>query len=86
MLKAWFVSKGTVYEFLAILSLRESNSDVPYSSLGEYVDLYGYGTKTKVTVQGRTIEVLPLAHPRQIGALGAHSEKWFLLHKKWKKG
>ena len=58
-------------------------TDVPYSSLGEYVERYGYGTKTEITIQGRTIQVLPLAHPRQIGALGAHSEKWFLMHKNW---
>ena len=25
----------------------------------------------------------PLAHPRQIGALGAHSEKWHRLHREW---
>ncbi len=45
----------------------------------------GYGTKTEVTINGKTIQVLPLAHPRQIGALGAHSEKWFLAHKEWEK-
>lgn len=61
-------------------------TDVPYSSLGEYVELFGYGTKTEVIIQGRTIQVLPLAHPRQIGALGAHSEKWFLMHKNWEQG
>lgn len=58
-------------------------ADVPYCSLGEYVELYGYGTRTELTIQGRTIQILPLAHPRQIGALGAHSEKWFLMHKNW---
>ena len=58
-------------------------ADVPYSTLGEYVALYGYGNKTEVTIQGRTIQVLPLAHPRQIGALGAHSEKWYWAHKNW---
>ncbi|MBR4863452.1 MAG: hypothetical protein IKU07_02655 [Oscillospiraceae bacterium] len=59
---------------------------VPYHSLGEYVDLYGYGIRTEVTIAGKTIQVLPLAHPRQIGALGAHSEKWFFAHKKWEEG
>lgn len=58
-------------------------ANISYASLGEYVELYGYGTKTEVTIQGKTIQVLPLAHPRQIGALGAHSEKWFLMHKNW---
>ena len=36
-----------------------------------------------VTIQGKTIKVLPLAHPRQIGALGTHSEKWYQMHQKW---
>lgn len=58
-------------------------ADIPYSSLGEYVQLYGYGTKTDVTIHGQTIQVLPLAHPRQVGALGTHSEKWFQMHKNW---
>jgi len=59
-------------------------ADVPYTSLQEYVDLYGYGTATDVTIDNRKIKVLPLAHPRQIGALGAHSEKWNRLHQEWK--
>ena len=58
-------------------------ADVPYHSLQEYVDLYGYGTATDAVIDGRTIKVLPLAHPRQIGALGAHSEKWNKLHQEW---
>ncbi len=61
-------------------------ADVPYASLGEYVDLYGYGNPTETIIGGKSIKVLPLAHPRQIGALGAHSEKWNLAHKKWEKG
>ena len=31
----------------------------------------------------KKIKVLPLAHPRQIGALGAHSERWNIMHKDW---
>lgn len=58
-------------------------ANVPYSSLQEYVDLYGYGTPTDVMIDNRKIKVLPLAHPRQIGALGAHSEKWNKLHQEW---
>ena len=60
-------------------------ADVPYSTLGEYVDLYGYGNPTKTMIGGRCIKVLPLAHPRQIGALGAHSERWNLEHSEWEK-
>lgn len=58
-------------------------ADVPYSTLQEYVDLYGYGNPTDVTIQSKTIKVLPLAHPRQIGALGYHSKTWCEMHQKW---
>jgi uracil-DNA glycosylase len=60
-------------------------ADVPYSTLGEYVDLYGYGNPTETVICGKTIKLLPLAHPRQIGALGAHSERWNAMHKEWEK-
>jgi len=60
-------------------------ADVPYSTLGEYADLYGYGTPTDVVIAGKKMKVLPLAHPRQIGALGAHSEKWCRMHAEWEK-
>lgn len=58
-------------------------TDVPYSTLGEYVALYGYGNPSDVTIDGKTLKVLPLAHPRQIGGLGTHSEKWRNMHKQW---
>ena len=58
-------------------------ADVPYSTLGEYVDIYGYGNPSEVLINGKSLKVLPLAHPRQIGALGAHSEKWFNMHREW---
>ena len=49
----------------------------------EYVDIYGYGNSSDTIINNRKISVLPLAHPRQIGALGAHSEKWNNAHHKW---
>ena len=55
-------------------------ADVPYSTLQEYVDLHGYGNPSDTMIQGRRVSVLPLAHPRQIGALGAHSERWHKAH------
>ena len=58
---------------------------VPYRSLQEYVDRYGYGNSSDTIVQGKHIKVLPLAHPRQIGALGAHSERWYKAHAEWEK-
>ena len=60
-------------------------ADVPYTTLGEYVERYGYGNPTETVICGKAIKVLPLAHPRQIGALGAHSEKWNLAHSEWEK-
>lgn len=60
-------------------------AEVPYRTLQAYVDLHGYGTPAPVELNGRTVMVLPLAHPRQIGALGAHSEKWNKMHRDWEK-
>ena len=57
--------------------------DVPYSSLQEYCDLYGYGNPSDIEIKGQKMKVLPLAHPRQIGALGAHSENWHKAHLNW---
>ena len=58
---------------------------VDYASLQEYADIFGYGNQSSVIIDGRTISVLPLAHPRQIGALGSHSEKWNVAHLQWEK-
>lgn len=58
-------------------------ADVPHSTLQEYCDLYGYGMKSEVTIGGQRMQVLPLAHPRQIGALGAHSRRWHDAHVEW---
>ena len=58
-------------------------TSVNYTSLQEYKDLYGYGNPTEASINGKMIKILPLAHPRQIGALGAHSYKWFNTHLDW---
>lgn len=58
-------------------------SDVSYSTLQEYADQYGYGNLSDAVIRGKIFRVLPLAHPRQIGALGAHSEKWHQAHAEW---
>ncbi|MBR6382216.1 MAG: hypothetical protein IKS07_11170, partial [Lachnospiraceae bacterium] len=60
-------------------------SDVPYRTLQEYTDLWGYGNPSEVSIGGKHIRVLPLAHPRQIGALGSHSERWYLAHATWER-
>ena len=58
-------------------------TDIKYSSLQDYVNLFGYGNSSEITIGKRTINVLPLAHPRQIGELGVHSDKWSEEHSKW---
>lgn len=68
---------------IPIAQYLKKAADVPYSTLGEYVEMYGYGNPSAVTVGGKHLQVLPLAHPRQIGALGLHSEKWNAMHRAW---
>ena len=68
---------------IPILQFLSRVAEVNYKSLQEYVDLYGYGNCSQTTINGKTYKILPLAHPRQIGALGAHSEKWYKLHQEW---
>lgn len=58
-------------------------ADVGFQSLQQHADIYGYGNAVNTTISGREVRVLPLAHPRQIGALGLHSEKWNSLHRRW---
>lgn len=68
---------------IPIAQFLNAVAEVPFTSLQEYVNLYGYGNATDVCIDGSKIKVLPLAHPRQIGALGAHSEIWYRLHQEW---
>ena len=58
-------------------------ASLPYSTLGQYVSLYGYGQITTAHIGGKELRILPLAHPRQIGGLGAHSESWKKIHQNW---
>ncbi|MBQ4100366.1 MAG: hypothetical protein IJC83_02335 [Oscillospiraceae bacterium] len=58
-------------------------ADISYSTLGEYYRLYGYGVTTDVTIGGKNFKILPLVHPRQIGALGTCNKRWFNIHKEW---
>ena len=58
-------------------------TNVNYKSLQEYKELHGYGIPTDVTINGKPIKVLPLAHPRQIGGLGSHSSEWHTVHLEW---
>ena len=68
---------------IPVLQFLNRVAEVNYTSLQEYIDLYGYGNYSQAAINGKTYKILPLAHPRQIGALGAHSEKWCRLHQEW---
>ena len=58
-------------------------SDIDFSSLREYTEKYGYGKPLKVNISNMPIEVVLLAHPRQIGGLGRSNAYWYNEHKKW---
>lgn len=60
-------------------------ADVDYKSLKEYKERYDYGSQSEAVINGKTYKILPLAHPRQIGALGSHSSDWFRLHQEWER-
>lgn len=42
-----------------------------------------YGKTFRTDINGRQINVLPLAHPRQIGKLGLSSQLWYQRHLDW---
>lgn len=46
-------------------------------------DECSYGRLHEANIAGRHVQLLPLAHPRQIARLGLHSPKWFALHAHW---
>ena len=46
-------------------------------------DRNSYGRLHSIRVGNKEIEVLPLAHPRQIAKLGKSSAVWYNLHKTW---
>jgi uracil-DNA glycosylase len=45
----------------------------------------GYGRVHEVKIAGRVRGMLPLAHPRQVAALGQHSPVWRQRHEQWKR-
>lgn len=52
-----------------------------WSRLGELV----YGRLVPITLDGLSLHLLPLAHPRQIAGLGAHSADWRTKHGVWER-
>lgn len=54
--------------------------DKTWNRLSDFPD---YGSLYEITLEGKKISVLPLAHPRQIARLGTSSKKWYDVHQKW---
>jgi uracil-DNA glycosylase len=46
-------------------------------------DTTTYGRVHRSVLDGMEIDILPLAHPRQIGKLGRSSKHWYQLHENW---
>lgn len=60
-------------------------ANIDFSSLHEYTDKCGYGTPRPTVIDNDfEIDVIPIAHPRQIGRLGHSNSYWADEHKKWK--
>ena len=58
--------------------------DPQWKRLTEFVESgQGYGQMHRVLVAGRSLQVLPVAHPRQIAKLGQASPRWFHEHETW---
>jgi hypothetical protein len=58
--------------------------DRRWSKLSDFADTDdGYGARWPVKIEGRAYDVLPLAHPRQVRGLGAHSDRWRTRHRAW---
>ena len=45
-----------------------------------------YGQLVEAQVGSRRMQVLPLAHPRQVGRLGRSADKWYEVHEMWMRG
>ena len=58
-------------------------SDTKYKGLREWVSKFGYATPVKTTIGDFEIDVIAMAHPRQIGGLGESKISFAELHREW---
>ena len=63
--------------------LRHVVDSWEWYDLDDLVEANGYGHVVSRQIAGRAVDILPLAHPRQIAQLGPSSEKWFQRHEEW---
>ena len=66
--------------FISNLCTKTSSRLVDYGNTPET-----YGRLHDISVDGRSIKLLPLVHPRKAGKLGSHSQKWADFHELWTK-
>lgn len=59
-----------------------AHHDARWGKLAGFGD--DYGRLHPIKIAGRSYQVLPLAHPRQVSGLGAHSGEWRRRHDGWK--
>jgi hypothetical protein len=79
-------SQAKTLVLLGDIPLRQYLANVApidFLSLREYSSKYGYGQKHPGIIDGMHIDIIPLAHPRQIGGLGASNKFWFDKHRNW---
>lgn len=60
--------------------------DSRWTKLADFgTDPATYGRRHRVRIGGRELDVLPLAHARQVARLGQSSSRWYELHEAWVK-
>ena len=58
--------------------------DNSWDKLSDFAkDRDSYGRICSAKIKGREINILPIAHPRQIAKLGAHNPIWYEYHQHW---
>ncbi|MHB8962476.1 MAG: hypothetical protein ACYC5K_04910 [Saccharofermentanales bacterium] len=66
-----------IKQYLSKVSLLD------FKNLRDYTMKYGYGKPIQLMISNKNLNVIPLAHPRQIGGLGRSSQFWFDEHRRW---
>ena len=57
--------------------------DRKWHRLTDFLEEKPYGRLQKMELGGKPINLLPIAHPRQIAKLGRTSQRWYELHQRW---
>lgn len=60
--------------------VRPVTGDWEWRNLHDFVDDQGYGAVVRRSIAGRDVDILPLAHPRQIAHSGTPDSTWYDVH------